>query len=103
VSLGVDNSAVVYSDVILKVRDNSQKLELEIGKAGLEIGKSDLEIGKSDLEIGKRRNFVFGYIKRKWDCLSNRQIVILCVFSLVDLLAAAVVSIQAPFYPEVVR
>jgi len=55
---------------------------------------------------GDTRNCVTRWVaslRRKWNGLTRRQLAMLTFFGIVDLLAATIISIQAPFYPEVVR
>jgi len=46
---------------------------------------------------------VVAYFKRKTEGLTRRQFSIFVVFVFVEFFAATVISIQAPFYPNVVR
>lgn len=50
-----------------------------------------------------KSNFIIQYFKKKSQSWSRRQILTILILSFVEFFAAAVVSIQAPFYPDVVR
>lgn len=50
----------------------------------------------------KRRNFIVQYFKKKCQNWSRDQFITIVILSFVEFFASAVVSIQAPFYPDVV-
>jgi hypothetical protein len=52
--------------------------------------------------IIKNDNVLISFLKRKTDGLTKRQVYILVVFAFVEFFAATVISIQAPFFPDVV-
>ncbi|ODM95540.1 MFS-type transporter SLC18B1, partial [Orchesella cincta] len=54
-------------------------------------------------EKHKRKNFIVQYFKRKSQGWNRRQFLIILILSFVEFFASAVISIQAPFYPDVAR
>lgn len=73
---------VNYSDVVVPVIKNSQ---------------NECSTGHNS------SNFIVQYFKKKTKSWSRNQFITIVILSFVEFFAAAVVSIQAPFYPDVVR
>ncbi|CAL8142736.1 unnamed protein product [Orchesella dallaii] len=54
-------------------------------------------------ENHKRTNVIVQYFKKKSQGWNRKQFVIILILSFVEFFASAVVSIQAPFYPDIAR
>lgn len=60
-------------------------------------------VGGNPTTLPRKRNFIVQYFKKKSQTWNRNQFVTITVLSFVEFFAAAVISIQAPFYPDVVR
>jgi hypothetical protein len=86
--------------VAIKNRNSSiSSITKDIMDSCKKIPSTPSESGDSEEEISKTNK---NFMKRLCSKFSQRQVVFLTLFAFVDLLAATIISIQAPFYPEVV-
>jgi hypothetical protein len=59
-------------------------------------------ISDNQMATPKNGNWLKRFIQKKSEGLSKRQVMICVIFAFVEFFAATVISIQAPFFPEVV-
>ena len=84
--------------VQVQLNTNSQT-EYNKSQSMAEVKKS---IPETQMEIQKKPNWLKRFIQRKSEGLTKRQVMICIIFAFVEFFAATVISIQAPFFPDVV-
>lgn len=93
-----ENCEAVQVDSMPKL-DLAQSTKTEAVKSISTNGQMDSPTNSNNA----KKNWLKSFIQKKSEGLTRRQILICVIFAFVEFFAATVISIQAPFFPDVVR
>lgn len=102
-----ENGSVPTSPIDPPAGTNDKAVQVELRPESIIVESKPVAVVKSISDVQmesppQKSNWLKRLLQKKVEGLSRRQIYICVIFAFVEFFAATVISIQAPFFPDVV-